>query len=79
MPEKMNKHTTDHSYNCDVLIIGAGSAGLRSAIEAHDAGAHVLIISKSKRGDPHTILARGGINAALGTMDPEDNWIWTCS
>ena len=46
-----------------------------SGIEAHDAGAHVLIISKSKKGDPHTVLARGGINAALGTMDPEDNWM----
>ena len=44
-------------------------------IEAHDAGAHVLIISKSRKGDPHTVLARGGINAALGTMDPEDNWM----
>jgi succinate dehydrogenase/fumarate reductase flavoprotein subunit len=61
--------------SCDVLIIGGGSAGLRAAIEAHDAGANVLIISKSKRGDPHTTLARGGINAALGTMDPEDNWV----
>lgn len=61
--------------SCDVLVIGGGSAGLRAAIEAHDAGAQVLIISKSKRGDPHTTLARGGINAALGTMDPEDNWI----
>ena len=60
--------------SCDVLIIGAGSAGLRAAIEAHDAGSHVLIISKNKKGDPHTVLARGGINAALGTMDPEDNW-----
>jgi succinate dehydrogenase / fumarate reductase flavoprotein subunit len=61
--------------SCDVLIIGGGSAGLRAAIEAHDAGAHVLIISKSKKADPHTVLARGGINAALGTMDPEDNWM----
>ncbi len=61
-------------YSCDVLIIGGGSAGLRAAIEAHDIGAHVLIISKSRKGDPHTVLARGGINAALGTMDPEDNW-----
>jgi len=63
------------SYYCDVLIIGGGSAGLRAAIEAHDAGSNVLIISKSKKGDPHTTLARGGINAALGTMDPEDNWM----
>ena len=60
---------------CDVLVIGGGSAGLRAAIAAHDAGANVLIVSISKRGDPHTTLARGGINAALGTMDPEDNWI----
>jgi succinate dehydrogenase flavoprotein subunit len=63
------------SCSYDVLIIGSGSAGLRAAIEAHDAGAHVLIISKSKKSDPHTVLARGGINAALGTMDPEDNWM----
>ena len=61
--------------SCDILIIGGGSAGLRAAIEAHDAGAYVLIISKSKKGDPHTVLARGGINVALGTMDPEDNWM----
>jgi succinate dehydrogenase / fumarate reductase flavoprotein subunit len=61
--------------SCDVLIIGSGSAGLRAAIDAHDAGARVLIISKSPKGDPHTVLERGGINAALGTMDPEDNWM----
>jgi succinate dehydrogenase / fumarate reductase flavoprotein subunit len=63
------------SRSCDVLIIGGGSAGLRAAIEAHDAGSQVLIVSKSSRGDPHTVLARGGINAALGTMDPQDNWM----
>src|SRR5919109_5318332 len=63
------------NYSCDILIIGGGSAGLRAAIEAHDSGTNVLIISKSKRGDPHTTLARGGINAALGNMDPEDNWM----
>jgi len=61
--------------SCDILIIGGGSAGLRAAIEAHDAGENVFIISKSRKGDPHTVLARGGINAALGTMDPEDNWM----
>ena len=65
----------DSNRSCDVLIIGGGSAGLRAAIEAHDAGAHVLIISKSKKADSHTVLARGGINAALGTMDSEDNWM----
>ena len=72
---KMAEHMKKQSnYSCDVLIIGGGSAGLRSAIEAHDAGANVIIISRSKSGDPHTTLARGGINAALGTMDLEDNW-----
>src|SRR5215216_1149843 len=70
-----NKKKKQSNRSCDVLTIGGGSAGLRAAIEAHDAGAHVLIIGKSKRGDPHTVLARGGINAALGTMDPEDNWM----
>ncbi len=63
------------SRTCDVLIIGGGSAGLRAAIEAHDAGAHVLVISKGEKGHPHTEVARGGINAALGTMDPEDSWM----
>src|SRR5919199_1383025 len=71
--EHMLKNQQQSNYTCDVLIIGGGSAGLRAAIEAHDAGANVLIISKTKKGDPHTTLARGGINAALGTMDPEDN------
>src|SRR5215210_2921144 len=63
------------SRSCDVLIIGGGSAGLRAAIEAHDIGSQVLIVSKNRRGDPHTVLARGGINAALGTMDLQDNWM----
>ncbi len=62
-------------HSCDVLIIGGGSAGLRAAIEAHDNGANVLLFSKNRKGDPHTVLARGGINAALGTMDPEDSWM----
>lgn len=63
------------NYYYDVVIIGGGSAGLRAAIEAHNNGSQVLVISKSKQGDPHTVLARGGINAALGTMDPKDNWM----
>jgi succinate dehydrogenase / fumarate reductase, flavoprotein subunit len=71
----MTKNMKKSNRSCDVLIIGGGSAGLRAAIEAHDAGAQVLLISKSKKGDPHTVLARGGINAALGTMDPQDNWM----
>jgi succinate dehydrogenase flavoprotein subunit len=73
--EHLMKRQQRSNYTCDVLIIGGGSAGLRAAIQAHDAGANVLLISRSKKGDPHTTLARGGINAALGTMDPEDNWM----
>jgi succinate dehydrogenase / fumarate reductase flavoprotein subunit len=74
MTSKNNNYKIS-SRSCDVLIIGGGSAGLRAAIEAHDAGSQVVIVSKSRRGDPHTVLARGGINAALGTMDPQDNWM----
>jgi len=73
---KKNKtRMSSTTLSCDVLIIGSGSAGLRTAIDAYDAGSHVLIISKNRKGDPHTVLARGGINAALGTMDPNDNWL----
>ena len=75
IPEHIMKKQQQSNYTCDVLIIGGGSAGLRAAIEAHDAGANVLIISTSNKGDPHTTLARGGINAALGTMDPENKWM----
>jgi succinate dehydrogenase / fumarate reductase flavoprotein subunit len=57
-----------------VLVIGAGAAGLRAAIELDELGADVLIVGKRLRADAHTVLAAGGINAALGTMDPEDNW-----
>jgi succinate dehydrogenase/fumarate reductase flavoprotein subunit len=71
------EYELEPSFGIKIIVIepgGDGSVGLRAAIEAHDAGAHVLIISKSKKADPHTVLARGGINAALGAMDPEDNW-----
>jgi succinate dehydrogenase / fumarate reductase, flavoprotein subunit len=72
----MKSRTKISKLHCDVLIIGSGSAGLRAAIEAKDCGAaHVIIVSKSKSKDPHTVLARGGINGALGTMDPEDSWM----
>ncbi|MGI0141639.1 MAG: FAD-binding protein [Candidatus Micrarchaeales archaeon] len=60
---------------CDLLIIGSGAAGLRTAIEAHDKGTkELIIIGKCAKGDAHTVLATGGINAALGTMDPNDTW-----
>lgn len=57
-----------------VLVIGAGAAGLRAAIAAHEAGREVVVVGKRRRDDAHTVLASGGINAALGTVDPDDSW-----
>ncbi len=59
----------------DVLVIGSGGAGLRAAIAAHEKGANVLVVGKSGFGNAHTVLAQGGINAALGNSNPKDNWI----
>jgi succinate dehydrogenase / fumarate reductase flavoprotein subunit len=58
----------------NVLVIGTGAAGLRAAIAAHQAGAEVVVVGKRRRDDAHTVLAAGGINAALGTVDPQDSW-----
>ncbi|HJU01655.1 MAG TPA: FAD-binding protein [Actinomycetes bacterium] len=55
-------------------MIGTGAAGLRAAIAAHQAGAEVVVVGKRRREDAHTVLAAGGINAALGTVDPQDSW-----
>ena len=57
-----------------VLVIGTGAAGLRAAIELAEQGVQVLCVGKRRADDAHTVLAAGGINAALGTMDPEDTW-----
>lgn len=57
-----------------VLIIGAGAAGARAAIEMADKGVEPLVVSKRDHGDAHTTWARGGINAALGNLDEEDSW-----
>jgi succinate dehydrogenase / fumarate reductase flavoprotein subunit len=59
---------------CNVLVIGTGAAGLRAAIAARHAGVEVVVVGKRSRLDAHTVLAAGGINAALGTVDPEDSW-----
>ncbi len=67
----MHKHRNRVS---NVLVIGSGGAGLSAAISAHEAGAEVIILGKRMRNDAHTALAAGGINAALGTVDPEDSW-----
>src|SRR5918997_4414173 len=58
----------------DVVIIGAGGAGLRSAIEASERGLSVGIVTKSLLGKAHTVMAEGGMAAAVGNVDPDDNW-----
>ena len=62
-----------HSY--DVIVIGAGGAGLRAAIEARQAGKRTAIISKSLFGKAHTVMAEGGCAAAMGNVNPHDNWM----
>src|SRR5271165_7036704 len=66
----MDYQTHEH----DVLIIGAGGAGLRAAIEASAAGASVGLVCKSLLGKAHTVMAEGGIAAALANVDERDNW-----
>src|SRR5476649_3047567 len=61
-----------HSY--DVVVIGAGGAGLRAAISAHEAGAKTAVVCKSLLGKAHTVMAEGGMAAAMGNVWPEDNW-----
>jgi succinate dehydrogenase / fumarate reductase flavoprotein subunit len=68
VPETLEKH----SY--DVLVIGAGGAGLRAAIAAHEAGLRVAIICKSLFGKAHTVMAEGGCAAAMGNVNSNDNW-----
>jgi succinate dehydrogenase / fumarate reductase, flavoprotein subunit len=58
----------------DVLIIGAGGAGLRAAIAAGEKGLSVGIVTKSLLGKAHTVMAEGGIAAAVGNVDPDDSW-----
>jgi succinate dehydrogenase / fumarate reductase flavoprotein subunit len=58
----------------DVLVIGAGGAGLRAAIEAKTAGADVGLVCKSLLGKAHTVMAEGGVAAALGHVAPADSW-----
>jgi succinate dehydrogenase / fumarate reductase, flavoprotein subunit len=62
------------SYSYDVLIIGAGGAGLRAAIEAAASGLKVGVVCKSLLGKAHTVMAEGGVAAALGNVDDRDNW-----
>ncbi|SHN76417.1 succinate dehydrogenase subunit A [Geodermatophilus obscurus] len=61
-----------HGY--DVVVVGAGGAGLRAAIAAHEAGARTAVVCKSLLGKAHTVMAEGGIAAAMGNAYPEDDW-----
>ena len=61
-----------HEY--DVVVIGAGGAGLRAAVESSALGAKTALVCKSLLGKAHTVMAEGGIAAAMGNVYPEDNW-----
>jgi len=62
------------TFEYDVLVIGAGGAGLRAAIEASSAGVTVGLVCKSLLGKAHTVMAEGGMAAAMGNVDDRDNW-----
>jgi succinate dehydrogenase / fumarate reductase, flavoprotein subunit len=69
----MPNHETEH-HDYDVLIVGAGGAGLRAAIESTRRGLRTAILTKSLLGKAHTVMAEGGVAAAMGNVYPEDNW-----
>ena len=62
------------TIECDVLVVGAGGAGMRAAIAAAEAGCSVTVVTKSLLGKAHTVMAEGGIAAGIGNLDPEDSW-----
>ena len=62
------------TFEYDVLVVGAGGAGLRAAIEASNAGVKVGVVCKSLLGKAHTVMAEGGMAAALANVDERDNW-----
>src|SRR5881398_3094262 len=62
------------THTFDVVVVGAGGAGLRAAIEASAHGARTAVVCKSLLGKAHTVMAEGGIAAAMGNAYPEDNW-----
>jgi succinate dehydrogenase / fumarate reductase flavoprotein subunit len=62
------------THDCDVLVIGAGGAGLRAAVAAAEAGCSVSVVTKSLLGKAHTVMAEGGIAAGLGNVDEKDGW-----
>ena len=62
------------THEHDVLVVGAGGAGLRAAIECYALGLKTGLVCKSLLGKAHTVMAEGGVAAALGNVDPRDNW-----
>src|SRR2546423_7379108 len=62
------------THDLDVIVVGAGGAGLRAAVESSAAGARTALICKSLLGKAHTVMAEGGIAAAMGNVIAEDNW-----
>jgi succinate dehydrogenase flavoprotein subunit len=70
----VTNQTKYETHEHDVLIIGAGGAGLRAAIEGLAAGARVAVVSKSLLGKAHTVMAEGGIAAAMANVDKADSW-----
>jgi succinate dehydrogenase flavoprotein subunit len=66
--------TESGRYSYDVVVVGAGGSGLRAAIEARLNGKKTAIISKSLFGKAHTVMAEGGCAAAMGNVNPNDNW-----
>src|SRR5688572_27045380 len=66
--------TLPQAHRYDVLVVGAGGAGLRAAIAASDAGVSVGLVCKSLLGKAHTVMAEGGVAAALANVDERDSW-----
>jgi succinate dehydrogenase / fumarate reductase, flavoprotein subunit len=75
MTEPTTTSTDIERIPYDVVVIGAGGSGLRAAIEARLAGKRTAIISKSLFGKAHTVMAEGGAAAAMGNVNPKDNWM----
>jgi succinate dehydrogenase / fumarate reductase flavoprotein subunit len=67
----MDKYQT---FEYDVVVVGAGGAGLRAAIEASALGARTALVCKSLLGKAHTVMAEGGVAAALANVDTRDDW-----
>ena len=69
----MTQQLERHKY--DIVVIGAGGAGLRAAVEAREAGLSVAIVCKSLFGKAHTVMAEGGAAASMGNVNEKDNWM----